>query len=59
MSHSGNNQPKVLFEREEIVKAVARVVAETKQDYQGKRLLFIGVLKGSSYSWQPWFASSM
>ena len=47
MSHPINNQLKVLFEREEIAKAVAGVVAETKQYYQRKRLLLIGVLKGS------------
>ena len=47
MSHPDNNQLKVLLEKEEIAKAVARIAAEIKQDYQGKRLLLIAVLNGS------------
>jgi hypoxanthine phosphoribosyltransferase len=47
MSQPGSNQLKILLEREEIAKAVARIAAEIRQDYQGKRLLLIGVLKGS------------
>jgi len=47
MIQSGSNQLKVLLEREEIVKAVSRIAAEIRRDYQGKRLLLIGVLKGS------------
>lgn len=38
---------KVLISREEIGKAVARLASEIKRDYQGKRPLLIGVLKGS------------
>jgi hypoxanthine phosphoribosyltransferase len=40
-------QLKVLITREEIGKAVARLASEIKRDYQGKRPLLIGVLKGS------------
>ncbi len=47
MSHPDNNQLKVLLEKDEIAKAVARIAAEIKQDYQGKRLLLIAVLNGS------------
>ncbi|MDH5781556.1 MAG: hypoxanthine phosphoribosyltransferase [Dehalococcoidia bacterium] len=40
-------QLKVLITREEIGKAVTRLASEIKRDYQGKRPLLIGVLKGS------------
>jgi len=40
-------QLKVLITREEIGKAVARLASEIRRDYQGKRPLLIGVLKGS------------
>ncbi len=38
---------KVLIDREEISKTVARLAFEIKRDYQGKEPLLIGVLKGS------------
>ncbi len=38
---------KVLINREEISKTVARLAFEIKRDYQGKEPLLIGVLKGS------------
>jgi hypoxanthine phosphoribosyltransferase len=38
---------KVLFSREDIAREVGRVAAEITRDYQGKKPLFIGVLKGS------------
>jgi len=41
------SQPTVLLTRDEIKKAVARLAAEIKQDYQGKQPLLIGILKGS------------
>ena len=40
-------QLKVLITREEIGKAVTRLASEIRRDYQGKRPLLIGVLKGS------------
>jgi hypoxanthine phosphoribosyltransferase len=40
-------QLKILISRDEIAKAVARLAREIKRDYQGKKPLFIGVLKGS------------
>ncbi len=40
-------QLKVLITREEISKAVTRLASEIRRDYQGKRPLLIGVLKGS------------
>ena len=41
------SQPTVLLTQDEIKKAVARLAAEIKQDYQGKQPLLIGILKGS------------
>ncbi len=41
------SQLKVLITREEIGKAVTRLASEIRRDYQGKRPLLIGVLKGS------------
>jgi hypoxanthine phosphoribosyltransferase len=41
------SQPKVLITREEIGQAITRLASEIRQDYQGKRPLLIGVLKGS------------
>ncbi|HEX75332.1 MAG TPA: hypoxanthine phosphoribosyltransferase [Dehalococcoidia bacterium] len=41
------SQPKVLFTQDEIKQAVARLATEIRQDYQGKQLLLIGILKGS------------
>ncbi len=38
---------KVLFRREEIQKALARLAADLTRDYQGKDPLLIGILKGS------------
>jgi len=44
-----NFQPKphILFRQEEIEVTVKRLAAEIKKDYQGKRPLLIGILKGS------------
>ena len=39
-------QPKVLITREEIARAVARLANQINRDYQGKRPLLIGILKG-------------
>ena len=40
-------QPKILISREEIAEAVVRLAYEINRDYQGKRPLLIGILKGS------------
>jgi hypoxanthine phosphoribosyltransferase len=40
-------QLKILISRDEIAKAVDRLASEIKRDYQGKRPLLIGVLRGS------------
>jgi hypoxanthine phosphoribosyltransferase len=40
-------QPKVLITQDEIKRAVARLAAEIRRDYQGKKPLLIGILKGS------------
>ena len=40
-------QLKILISRDEIAKAIDRLVCEIKRDYQGKQPLLIGVLKGS------------
>lgn len=40
-------QLKILISRDEIAKAVNRLAWEIKRDYQGKKPLLIGVLKGS------------
>ena len=40
-------RPKVLFTRQEIDAAVARLAAETTRDYHDKHPLLVGVLKGS------------
>jgi len=42
-----SSQPKVLITQDEIKKAVARLAAEIRRDYQGKEPLLIGILKGS------------
>ena len=42
-----SSQPTVLLGRGEIKKAVARLAAEIRHDYQGKQPLLIGILKGS------------
>ena len=39
-------QPKILITREEIAKAVARLANQINWDYQGKKPLLIGILKG-------------
>ena len=44
---NGQPEPQVLFTREEVEAAVNRLAAEVRRDYQGKRPLLIGVLKGS------------
>ena len=44
---SSQPKPHILFSREEIEVAVKRLAAEIKEDYQGRRPLLIGVLKGS------------
>ena len=44
---SGQPKPQVLFAREEVEAVVNRLAAEVRRDYQGKRPLLIGVLKGS------------
>lgn len=41
------SQPEVLFSQDEIKRAVARLAAEIRKDYQGKQPLLIGILKGS------------
>jgi len=45
MSHTA--QLKVLFSRQQIETTVSRLAAEINRDYQGKRPLLVGVLKGS------------
>jgi hypoxanthine phosphoribosyltransferase len=40
-------QLKILVRRDEIAKATDRLASQIKRDYQGKRPLLIGVLKGS------------
>jgi hypoxanthine phosphoribosyltransferase len=40
-------QLKILINREEIAEIVARLAWEVKKDYQGKKPLLIGILKGS------------
>ncbi len=40
-------QFKILFSREEIGRAVDRIAAEIMQDYRGKQLVLVGILKGS------------
>jgi len=44
---NGQPEPQVLFAREEVEAAVNRLATEVRRDYQGKRPLLIGVLKGS------------
>jgi len=41
------SQPKLLISQDEIGRAVARLAAEIKRDYQGRQPIFIGILKGS------------
>ena len=41
------SQPKVLITQNEIKQAIAKLAAQIQQDYQGKHLLLIGILKGS------------
>jgi hypoxanthine phosphoribosyltransferase len=40
-------QPKVLIPQDEIRQTISRLAAEISKDYQGKRPLLIGILKGS------------
>jgi hypoxanthine phosphoribosyltransferase len=40
-------QPKVLITQDEIRQAVAKLAAGIRRDYRGKKLLLIGILKGS------------
>ena len=40
-------QTKVLFTRDEIQRVVNRLALEIRSDYTGKRLLVVGILKGS------------
>jgi hypoxanthine phosphoribosyltransferase len=40
-------QPRVLFSRQQIEATVVRLAREINRDYQGKRPLLVGVLKGS------------
>jgi len=42
-----SRQPKLLITQGKINKAVARLTAEIRRDYQGKQPLLIGILKGS------------
>ena len=42
-----NAQPRVLFSRQQIETTVARLAEEINRDYQDKRPLLVGVLKGS------------
>jgi len=44
-----SSQPKLhtLFDRQEVAAAVGRLAAEIRSDYQDKRPLLIGILKGS------------
>jgi len=42
-----NSKPHVLIPSEELDAAVKRLSAEIREDYQGKRPLLVGVLKGS------------
>ncbi len=44
---SSQPKPHILFHREEIETTVKRLAAEIKKDYEGKRPLLIGILKGS------------
>jgi len=44
---NGQPKPRVLFAREEVETAVNRLAAAIRRDYQGKRPLLMGVLKGS------------
>ena len=44
---SSQPKPHILFRRDEIEAAAKRLTAEIKKDYQGKRPLLIGILKGS------------
>lgn len=40
-------EPQILYTRDEIAAAVARLAAEIRQDYQSKHPVLIGILKGS------------
>ena len=42
-----SSEPKLLITKEEIRQAVAKLAADIRRDYQGKKLLLIGILKGS------------
>jgi hypoxanthine phosphoribosyltransferase len=42
-----SSQPKVLITQDEIKQAVVKLASEIRRDYQGKRPLLIGILKGS------------
>ena len=37
---------RILFSEEEIKKAVARIGAQITRDYEGKKPLLVGILKG-------------
>lgn len=41
------SQPKVLVTQDEIKQTISRLAAEIRRDYQGKKPLLIGILKGS------------
>jgi len=42
-----SSEPKLLITQEEIRQVVAKLAAEIRRDYRGKKLLLIGILKGS------------
>jgi len=42
------SEPKVLFTRDEISQAIDRIAAEIRRDYQDKKPLLVGILKGSA-----------
>ena len=44
---SSQPEPRIVFSRQEIEATVQKLAAEIRQDYQGKRTLLIGILKGS------------
>jgi hypoxanthine phosphoribosyltransferase len=40
-------EPKILYTREQIAEAVARLAVEIRRDYQGKNPVIVGIMKGS------------
>ena len=44
---SSQPKPRILFTRDEIEARVKQLAAEIRQDYLGKSLLLVGILKGS------------